>query len=110
MIAEPLTRTVNSAAMMKLEREVVRIRRAGRVSPDPGYELAHLIEPILELGLPAAARVVLLNERPVRTLRGGFEVIQQRLLQNTAVSLNVEGAFGAAERRIYLLPGFEGAQ
>ena len=59
----------------ELEQEAARIRRTRHISPDPGHELAYLLEPILELGLPTDARVVLLNDQRVQTLQGGFEDI-----------------------------------
>jgi len=70
--------------------------------PDAGTELARRFAPILDL--PAGARVVAVNERPVRTADGAIELINTELTRNTAVRLNLASPAGAPPGRVYLLP------
>lgn len=69
---------------------------------DAGTELAQRFAPILDL--PAGARVVAVNERPVRTADGAIALINTELARNTAVRLNLASPAGAPPGRVYLLP------
>lgn len=70
--------------------------------PDPGKELAQRIAPVI--ALPANARIVAVNERPVRTADGAIALINAELARNTAVRLNLASPAGAPPGRVYLLP------
>lgn len=69
---------------------------------DAGTELARRFAPVLDL--PAGARVVAVNERPVRTADGAIALINTELARNTAVRLNLASPAGAPPGRVYLLP------